>query len=308
MMAKKTLPLLLTIPVELRIMIYKCVLLENDVIYPFDYGPCSCDCPEHKRSPPNVALLRVNRQINQEATVILYSGVTAQITTGYFFTKFMTSGDVCIYAYPTASRLFPSRHLIRSLCVNFVSENIPSHVRMAHMLGCWSNDSSRALSRESFGATAIHQNHRELCEIVWANAGKVISQMAGLESLFLDFGQGFCPLGCCRMAEHVVGALQGIVTKASFSLTVTGELESEELKKIMHGLSYREDEAASEIQSINFLDEDSSDGYSENTSDDDCKNDEVNSGHEEDNLGANSRDSDNEGAVSDLSNLSVGLD
>lgn len=59
---------------------------------------------------------------------------------------------------------------------------------------------------------------------------------------------------------------------------------------------------------INFLDEDSSDGYSENTSDDDCKNDEVNSGHEEDNLGANSRDSDNEGAVSDLNNLSVGLD
>lgn len=51
------------------------------------------------------------------------------------------------------------------------------------------------------------------------------------------------------MAEHVVGALQGIVTKASFSLAVTGELGSEELKKIMHGLSYREDEAASEIQS-----------------------------------------------------------
>lgn len=110
------------------------------------------------------------------------------------------------------------------------------------------------------------------------------------------------------MAEHVVGALQGRVTKASFSLAVTGELGSEELKKIMHGLSYREDEAASKIQSINFLDEDSSDGYSENTSDDDCKNDEVNGGHEEDNLGANSRDSDNEGAVSDLSNLSVGLD
>lgn len=58
-------------------------------------------------------------------------------------------------------------------------------------------------------------------------------------------------------------------------------------------------------QSIDFQDEDSSDGYSENTSDDDCKNDEVNCGHEEDNLGANSRDSDNEGAVSDLP---VGLD
>lgn len=319
-LADKRSPSLLVIPGELRIMIYKFLLLETEIIYPFDYRPCSCDCPKHKRSPPNVAILRVNRQINEEATTILYSGVTAQITTGYFFMKFMTSGDLCMYGYPTANSFFPSRHLIQSLRIKFVPENIPSDVRSAHILGCWSDDSFRALSREG-RATAIHEYNRELCEIVWTNAGKVVSQMAGLESLFLDFEHSFCPLGCCRMAEHVVGALQGIRTKANFSLAVTGELHSEELKTIMDGLSYREDEVASEIQSIDLQEdereeEDSSeddseedfDDYSESSSIDDSENDEVESGHEEDSLSADDRDSDNEGAVSDLSDLSMRSD
>lgn len=323
MLSKNSSPSLLTIPSELRIMIYKCVLLESEVIYPFDYRPCSCDCPKHKRSPPNVALLRVNRQINEEATTILYSGVTAQLTTGYFFMKFMTSGDVCMYGYPTASRFFPSRHLIRSLRIKFVPENIPSDVRSAHILECWSDASFRALSRES-RATAIHEYNRELCEIVWTNAGKAVSQMAGLESLFLDFEHSFCPLGCCRMAEHVVGALQGIRTKANFLLAVTGELESEELKAIIDGLSYSEGEIASEMQPIDLQDdereaegssedesEESSDDFSENSSKDDSENDEVDGGLEEDSLSADDRDSDNEEAgsdLSDLSDLSVGLD
>ena len=320
MLAKNSSPSLLTIPGELRIMIYKCVLLESEVIYPFDYRPCSCDCPKHKRSPPNVALLRANRQINEEATTILYSGVTAQITTGYFFMKFMTSGDVCMYGYPTARRFFPSRHLIRSLRIKFVPENIPSDVRSAHIMECWSDASFRALSRES-RATAIHEYNRELCELVWINAGKVISQMAGLESLFLDFELSFCPLGCCRMAEQVVEALQGIRTKANFSLAVTGELESEELNAIIDGLSYSEGEIASEIRPIDLQDderevEDSSeddyeenfDDFSVNSSKDDSENDEVDSGHEEDSLIADDRDSDKEGEGSDLSDLSAGLD
>lgn len=317
MLAKNNSPSLLTIPGELRIMIYKCVLLESEVIYPFDYRPCSCDCPKHKPSPPNVALLRVNRQINEEATTILYSGVTAQITTGYFFMKFMTSGDVCMYGYPTARRFFPSRHLIRSLRIKFVPENIPPDVRSTHINECWSDASFRALSRES-RATAIHEYNRELCEIVWTNAGKVVSQMAGLESLFLDFAHSFCPLGCCRMAVHVVGALQGIRTKANFSLAVTGELESEELKAIMDGLSYNGGEIASEMQSVGLQDdereaegsfeddsEENSDDSSENSSKDDSETDEVDADDRD------SGDSDNEGAgsdLSDLSDLSVGLD
>lgn len=319
MLAKTSSPSLLTIPGELRIMIYKYVLLESEVIYPFDYRPCSCDCPKHKRTPPNVALLRTNHQINEEATSILYSGITAQITTGYFFMKFMTSGDVCMYGYPTASHFFPSRHLIRSLRIKFVPENIPSDVRSAHIMECWSDASFRALSRES-RATAIHEYNRELCEIVWTNAGKVISQMAGLESLFLDFEHSFCPLGCCRMAEHVVGALQGIRTKANFSLAVTGELESEELNAIIDGLSYSEGENASEMRPINLEDDErevedisedyseNSDDFSENSSRDDSETDEVDSGNEEDSLNADDRDSDNEREGGDLSDLSVGLD
>lgn len=300
-------------------MIYKCALLETEIIYPFEYRPFSCDCPEHRRSPPNVALLRVNRQINEEATTILYSGVTAQITTGYFFTKFMTSGDLCMYDFPTASCFFPSRHLIRSLRIKFIPENIPSDVHSAHILECWSDETFRSLSRES-RAAAIHDYNRELCEIEWTNAGKVVSQMAGLESLFLDFEHSSCPLGCCTMVEHVVVALQGIRTKANFSLAVTGELQSEELKTIMNGLSYREGEVAAEMQSIDLQEdereeeasseddfEEDCDDYSEDSSEDDSENEEVVSGYEEDSIYADGRDSDNDGAVSDLSDLSAGL-
>ena len=213
-----------------------------------------------------------------------------------------------MYGYPTASRFFPSRHLIRSLRIKFVPENIPSDVRSAHILECWSDASFRALSRES-RATAIHEYNRELCEIVWTNAGKVVSLMAGLESLLLDFEHSFCTLGCCRMAEHVVGALQGIRTKANFSLAVTGELESEELKAIMDGLSYSVGKIASEIQPIDLQDdegeaegsseedsEENSDDSFENSSKDDSESDEVD---------ADDRDSDTERAGSDLS---VGLD
>lgn len=219
-------------------MIYKFVLLEDEVIYPFDYWPCICDCTKHKRSPPNVALLRVNRQINEEATTILYSFVTVQITTGYFFMKFMTWGEPCLYGYPRPCHFFPSRHLIRSLRIKFVPENLYSDVCSAYILKCWSDDSFRALSRES-RATAIHEYNRELSETVWTNAGMVVGQMAGLESLVLDVEYSFCPLGCCRMIEHVVEALQGIRTKENFSLAVTGGIQSEELKTIMDGLSYR---------------------------------------------------------------------
>ena len=67
----------------------------------------------------------------------------------------------------------------------------------------------------------------------------------------LDFEYSFCPLGCCRMAEQDVGALQGIRTKANFLLAVTGKLESE-LKSIIDGLSYNEGEIASEMKSTDL--------------------------------------------------------
>ncbi len=61
--------------------------------------------PKHKRSPPNVALLRVNRQINEEATTILYSPAHHWV-----FLHEVHDLWGCVW-----SRFFPSRHLIRSL-------------------------------------------------------------------------------------------------------------------------------------------------------------------------------------------------
>lgn len=56
------------------------------------------------------------------------------------------------------------------------------------------------------------------------------------------------------MAEHDVGALQGIRTKANFLLAVTGKLESE-FKSIIDGLSYNEGEIASEMKPIDLQDD-----------------------------------------------------
>lgn len=80
------------------------------------------------------------------------------------------------------------------------------------------------------------------------------------------------------MAEHDVGALQGIRTKANFLLAVTGKLESE-FKSIIDELSYNEGEIASKMKPIDLQDDErvakgsfeddskeDSDDFSENSS------------------------------------------
>lgn len=230
-------PTLLTIPGELRNRIYELALLQDSKVYPFDYKPCGCDCPKHKRHAPAVALLRVNRQINQEATPLLYSSVIFSLSTGYLFMKFMARGEVCMYGYPTGSEVYPSRHLIRSLRIKFVPEHMPSDVRSTHVLDCWADPSFQLLSKKQ-RAQAIHHHNRDVCETIWTNAGKVISLMRELKFLSMDLEQALCPLGCCRMVGHVVQSLKGLKKKQGFTISVSGELKYAEKRMVLGGLKY----------------------------------------------------------------------
>ncbi|MCJ1464965.1 hypothetical protein MMC07_003580 [Pseudocyphellaria aurata] len=235
--AEKSPSTLLAIPGELRNRIYELSLLQDNKVYPFDYKPCGCDCPKHKRHAPAVALLRVNRQINREATPLLYSRVQFRLSTGYVFMKFMALGEVCMYGSPSAGEMYPSRHLIRSLRIKFVPEHMPTEVRSGHVLDCWADPGFQLLSKKQ-RARAIHRYNRDVCEAVWTNAGKVVTLMRDLKSFSMDLEQAFCPLGCCRMVGHVLKSLKGLKKKGGFTITVSGELKNQERQMILGGLQY----------------------------------------------------------------------
>lgn len=64
-------PTLIGLPREIRDEIYKLVLFEHEVIYPYDYGESSRYNPRMFRHGPQIAILRVNRQLNAEGTEVL---------------------------------------------------------------------------------------------------------------------------------------------------------------------------------------------------------------------------------------------
>lgn len=273
-------PTLLTIPGELRNRIYELALLQDSKVYPFDYKPCGCDCPKHQRHPPAVALLRVNRQINREATPLLYSRVLFRLSTGYLFMKFMALGEVCMYGSPTGSEIYPSRHLIRSLRIKFVPEHMPSEVRSGHVLDCWADPNFQLLSKKQ-RAQSIHRYNRDVCQAVWTNAGKVITLMRELKFLSMDLEQVFCPLGCCRMVGHVVRSLKGLRKKEGFTITVSGELQEVEKRMVLGGLKYGGQ--AVDDRSINELSEEEEEGDDdEDDSEDDDYDDEYDEYDEDD--------------------------
>lgn len=236
-MSKTSRPSLLTIAGELRNRIYELVLLPEDQVYPFDYKPCSCNCPKHLRHAPSVSLLAVNKQINSEATAILYGGVTFNLATGFLLMKFMAQERVCFYGVPDLSKIYPSRQFIRSLHLNILPEFTPHEVHASRMLECWSDSNFQQLSKKQ-RAQSIHQHEREVCQTAWTNAGKMIMQIKALKSLLLDVEQAFCPGGCCRMVGHVLRSFRSVRKKEDFKIEVLGELKPEEKGMLLKGLRY----------------------------------------------------------------------
>lgn len=101
------------LPPEIRNMIYTFALLPEREMYPFKYTSKS-------RQRPAVALLSVNKQIHNEATPILYSKAIFNVTTGKTLALFMVDLELPDQDKPYEHRMYPSRHFISRLCIDFV--------------------------------------------------------------------------------------------------------------------------------------------------------------------------------------------
>ena len=296
-------PTFLTIPGELRNRIYALCLLENELVYPYDYKPCGCDCPKNERVAPSVGLLAANRQISTEATPLLYGGVTFHIETGYAFMRFSSpSKHICMYSHPTEDKLYPSRHLIRSLNFEILPEILERGRQASRMRDFWRDGNFRSLSTRQ-RALAIHEYVKTLSETVWEQAGEVVVHMRGLRKLQLDIEKALCPQGCCRMVGHVVKALKGLKTKEGLELAVVGDMVGGEVEKVVEGLKY--DASLSSRLENGYEDED------EDEDDDDSDEDEDGSDVDLDEVLGRIQDSsegDDIPALSEVSDIDTDLD
>lgn len=149
--------------------------------------------------------------------------------------KFMALGEICMYGAPGSKQVFPSRHLIRSLHLKVLPEYMPSEVHSGRMIECWADPNFQHMTKKQ-RAQINHQYYREVCQAVWTNAGKVITQMEGLNVLSLDVEQAFCPSGCCRMVGHLLRSFRGLRKKEHFHVKISGELKPEEKIMLLKGL------------------------------------------------------------------------
>lgn len=150
--------------------------------------------------------------------------------------RFLNKGDhICMFQAPTLEFIFPSRHLIRNLQIKFVPEHTPAEFRDQRNVDLWADADFRAKTT-SERAQFLHQNDRDLSEMVWFNAGVTIPKLRALKSLTLDIEQCFCPMGCCRMTSQLIASLEGLKTKKGIKLVINGSLLPDEEHTIRKAL------------------------------------------------------------------------
>lgn len=71
-------------------------------------------------------------------------------------------------------------------------------------------------------AQILHNSDKDLSDLVWRNGAVAIPRLQGLKVLTLDIEQCFCPMGCCRMRDQVINALNGLKSKKGVKLIITG--------------------------------------------------------------------------------------
>ncbi|KAI4194954.1 MAG: hypothetical protein LQ350_007473 [Teloschistes chrysophthalmus] len=202
---------LLTLPVEIRNRVYDYVLLEDADAYPYGYKPCLCDCLAHSRHAPHICLLRVNKQINAEATKWLYRRAIFHSSTGHHFMKFMTIDQhICMWKVPLSTEVFPSRHQIRNLYLRIAPEywaleDCPSET----LDGLRTMERIASMSEAQVNHLAHYRLHFPTA-LVWINTSKVLAALESLETVTLDVEQAYCTEGCCRKCQIIVECFKDI--------------------------------------------------------------------------------------------------
>ncbi|KAJ8131808.1 hypothetical protein O1611_g1813 [Lasiodiplodia mahajangana] len=118
---------LLRFPTEIRLRIYSELLIQDDPIrFGADFGPCnpSLICRTRKSLCPS--LLRVNKTINREAIPLLYSSNRFRFPDAYTSsTSAMDHESIVPYIAPFLRRIGENTHLLRHICINFLSSFSP---------------------------------------------------------------------------------------------------------------------------------------------------------------------------------------
>jgi len=261
-------PSLLTIPGEIRNRIYHHLLSVRRVNV-FDCAACCTACLPGE-TVPDLAILRVNRQINGEASTFFYSTSTFIVSTGRDLACFMSkTDDFCLFTAVTQT--FPSRAAIRSLEIRFMADYIPIELHEQRMKELWHSAHFRAETRRR-KAKHLHDLDRTASEAVWDVAGELLSMMHGLRNLTVNIEQAFCPEGCCRLVDAVTWSLRGLRRRPEVRINVTGSLDNGEVKTITKAFKRQEARNATS-ESSTGASHLSSDDRSDGQSDDSTTND-----------------------------------
>ena len=84
----------------------------------------------------------------------------------------------------------------------------------------------------------VHDERLNALFHIWGERIRIIEQCVGLKYLEVDLEECYCPLGCCRMAESVVGTIYDFPARSDSlkHLNITGISSVEEAYELMNAI------------------------------------------------------------------------
>lgn len=171
----------LEFPRETRDMIYEQVLVRASEIVPY---PGTWEVEAASESPPSPALLRVSKQLANEARPILYG---------------KNQWRLPVHSqHPTIFSLYPL--LFRDITTFFDGRDLTEDHKAHLALACHSMpDSNFTVNNiEAAKARMIHSMYLADISDAWASKQTLLLRMRQLRSLLINVAGLLCPSGCCR--------------------------------------------------------------------------------------------------------------
>ena len=195
----------LDLPVELRLIVYKHLVVVGKVFYTPSWlekreGSRFMDMDEY--AVPPLAILRVNKQIHSEAEPVYLSKNLFVLPQHWEkrkpFVEDIPEGAV-------DRHLFSSKAMIHVQNISVAFSSLPSAAPYTNMSSDWTGESNRQYDYDSMTpAQRLKEAHVEAMDrlsVSWREMYNAIDeQLSGqLGYLEVDFTNAYCPVGCCRM-------------------------------------------------------------------------------------------------------------
>ncbi len=177
-------PTFLGLPREVRDMIYEYCLVVNYELnpHPTDYEQYEMQRPLPRK--PDVALLKTNKQIHDEAAIVLYGKNIWRVShQSNIAVKHQIWRNVSLFRHVVVSFDFRDLHSSQLLEIS----------RAVHKSG----RTIETEAEEAFVSAMIHADRRYDLESPWMAKARWVGEMH-LKTIVLDFSNAYCPSGCCR--------------------------------------------------------------------------------------------------------------